>query len=469
MIIREWHDASYVFYSIRQDAGELLSPLIAAMEKSMTFRLGERGLIEEDIPVGCSLHPHFNINCSDCRRVFQERGRIRPFLFRFPDERGGNYLLGVPLGLVPLLLKRDYPLPPPMRDSMGSILEDVDAIRRRAVIDPKAQGVPPTVKLKPQHIDAIQRALLYWRCIIRGIPGAGKTWVAIGLLSSLSPTLRICWLTHTNALLNQSARGKKRKGSRSPLESETGIIREIAEMTQHQFTNIITTCVNYASDAITSDPHNENHQRLAVSLTNFLNMLLVLPSKGEALGWVMNTSNIRGLLASWLALLYSVGLATAVTETPTAVVPDDNTPDVRRRRRIIAENIKEFYTVDAAVSGSVNEILGTIARNIDMATDILAHAINNPTDIVRAMIEPQHPEEQAQKFAQLMQAKLPQILQNPYLATVAGYVFYPAIEEWGMGTGWVCPCEGRKRGHKSKKPCGLLTHRAEALCPQAFL
>jgi len=428
MIIREWHDASHVFYSIRQDAGELLSPLIAAMEKSMTFRLGERGLIEEDIPVGCSLHPHFNINCSDCHRVFQERGRIRPFLFRFPDERGGNYLLGVPLGLVPLLLKRDYPLPPPMRDSMGSILEDVDAIRRRAVIDPKAQGVPPTVKLKPQHIDAIQRALLYWRCIIRGIPGAGKTWVAIGLLSSLSPTLRICWLTHTNALLNQSARGKKRKGSRSPLESETGIIREIAEMTQHQFTNIITTCVNYASDAITSDPHNENHQRLAVSLTNFLNMLLVLPSKGEALGWVMNTSNIRGLLASWLALLYSVGLATAVTETPTDIASGKGI-----RGRDIAETIRQYYTIEDAAGGEMGKIMETIGRNIDMASYILVHAINNPTDIVRAMIEPQHPEEQAQKFAQLMQAKLPQILQNPYLATVAGYVFYPAIEEWGLG------------------------------------
>ncbi len=205
MIVKEWYDASYVSYSIRPDAGELISPLIAAMEKTMTFRLGEKGLIEENIPIGCSLHPNFNINCQECRRVFQERGRIRPFLLLFPDEQRNDYFLKVPLGLVPYLMKRNYPLPPPLRDSMSKVLEEVERILRRVVIDPEAKSVPSTVKLKPQHIDAIQRSLRYWRCTIRGIPGAGKTWVAIGLLSSLSPTLRVCWLTHTNALLNQSA------------------------------------------------------------------------------------------------------------------------------------------------------------------------------------------------------------------------------------------------------------------------
>ena len=123
-----------------------------------------------------------------------------------------------------------------------------------------------------------------------------------------------------------------------------------------------------------------------------------------------------------------MGLATAVTETPTDIASGKGI-----RGRDIAETIRQYYTIEDAAGGEMGKIMETIGRNIDMASYILVHAINNPTDIVRAMIEPQHPEEKAQKFAQLMQAKLPQILQNPYLATVAGYVFYPAIEEWGLG------------------------------------
>ncbi len=225
---------------------------------------------------------------------------------------------------------------------------------------------------------------------------------------------------------------RKRRSAISPLESEDTTIQTIAQMIQNRFNNILSTFTQYASDAIASDPNNKDHQLLAVSLTNFLNMLLVLPSKATALRWVIDIPNIRGLLASWLAFLYSVGFATAVAGTSTIeVVTEERDPSVRNRRKDIAERLRKYYTIETA-TGEVTEIMEAIGRNIDLASDILAQVIKNPTEIVKVIIEPQPIGEAAQKFAQLMQARIHRVIQNPYLVTVARYAFYPSIYEWGL-------------------------------------
>jgi len=199
------YNASFAFYRFSDDEADFVSPLVGAMEKAMTFKLGEMGMIEEDIEVGCSLHPNFNLRCPDCRQVFTERKKIRPFFLKFPQRAGEPYLLVIPLGLLPHLVTRNYPLPQPIYNHILIVLNEMEQRRKEAVIDPEVRSVPPTVKLRAEHVEAIKKALQEWRCIIRGIPGAGKTWVAIGLLSSLAPHLRVCWLTHTNALLQQTA------------------------------------------------------------------------------------------------------------------------------------------------------------------------------------------------------------------------------------------------------------------------
>jgi len=105
--MRARYDASWVYLEFTPAEAPPLSRLVGQMERAMTFRLGERGAVEEEIPVGCSMHPNFDILCQKCRAVFKERGRVRPFALFYPNEAYPNqYLLRFPLGLLPYLLEK---------------------------------------------------------------------------------------------------------------------------------------------------------------------------------------------------------------------------------------------------------------------------------------------------------------------------------------------------------------------------
>jgi len=108
--MRARYDASWVYLEFTPAEAPPLSRLVGQMERAMTFRLGERGAVEEEIPVGCSMHPNFDILCQKCRAVFRERGRVRPFALFYPGEAyPTQHLLRFPLGLLPYLFEKKPP------------------------------------------------------------------------------------------------------------------------------------------------------------------------------------------------------------------------------------------------------------------------------------------------------------------------------------------------------------------------
>ncbi|MEM0238483.1 MAG: DEAD/DEAH box helicase [Ignisphaera sp.] len=201
------YNASYLTLYIAPDGAPQFSQLVGEMERVMTYKMGEMGLVEEDIPVGCARHPNFSITCPACKAVFSERQRVRPFALTFPNEQNPYYTLSVPIGLLPYLLARKFAIPDAARKIFLQVWQIVEE-KHKANLSPSGLVSQDTIKMfieSEPHREAVWRALHTPRATIKGIPGAGKTWVAMSIMANLSRGARICWLTHTRALLKQTA------------------------------------------------------------------------------------------------------------------------------------------------------------------------------------------------------------------------------------------------------------------------
>lgn len=216
--MRATYNASWISVFFGVEEAPRYSRLIGEMERAMTFKLGERGVIDEDIPIGCPQHPNFEITCPRCVVIFRERNRVRPFSLSFPKEGQNYYILRIPTGLMGYLLEKGFSLPDDMRAALNQVSE---IIRKRT-----SKLLLPSGKFEPlseraEHLRTARTALQSPRFIVKGIPGAGKTWVALTIIKNISPTARICWLTHTRSLLNQTA-NRMREHFKEPI----GIVGE---------------------------------------------------------------------------------------------------------------------------------------------------------------------------------------------------------------------------------------------------
>jgi len=221
------YNASWVTAEIEGREASSFSRLVGEMERAMTFRLGERGIVEEDIPVGCPEHPNFDITCPACRRVFNERNRVRPFFLTFPSGGQEIYTLKIPTGLVGYLLEKDFHLPPLYRSGLQEVRRRCAAVLERF----RKSGEVIVLTDNPAHREAVENALNHERAIVKGIPGAGKTWVALSIIANLRKDARICWLTHTRALLSQTT-----ERMRSQFKEPIGTIGEGEVNTRERIT-----------------------------------------------------------------------------------------------------------------------------------------------------------------------------------------------------------------------------------------
>lgn len=199
--MKAFYNASWVNFQFNLDERDTFEPLIARMEWTMTFKRS-MGQVEEEVEVGCPRHRgKIDLTCYACWATLRERTRVRPFVVKQVDRNTVSLI--IPLGLVPFMLEKGYPLQP----HLHSLFLRLNEIMNSKIPDWADEIVPQTgaeLRLLPEHIDAIEKAKRTPRAIIRGIPGAGKTFTAIGLLLCAPSNLRIAWLTHMKTLLEQS-------------------------------------------------------------------------------------------------------------------------------------------------------------------------------------------------------------------------------------------------------------------------
>lgn len=196
------YNASWLTFNFTVEEKEHFEPLIARMEWAMTFKQTEGGKVQEEVPVGCPEHsPRIDLSCYRCWLVLKDRWRRRPFVINTDRERK-NFIFAVPLGLIQLMLERNYPF-----GALRKYFESVNNILWSKLPQWKKEPVPETdaqLMLSPEHLDVIGEMKRNPRLIVRGVPGAGKTFTAIGLLLCAPKDLKICWLTHMRTLKEQS-------------------------------------------------------------------------------------------------------------------------------------------------------------------------------------------------------------------------------------------------------------------------
>lgn len=196
------YNASWLSFIFRRDEKGEFEPLISQMERRMTFKRTEGGNVVEEVSVGCPEHaPNIDLTCSRCWLVLRDRWRRRPFIIN-TDIKKENFVLSIPLGLLEVLLERNYDLrgARPHIQKMKEILYS-KLPKWKETIEPETES---TLMLSPEQLKVVKDMQKHPRLIVRGVPGAGKTFTAIGLLLTAPKDMKICWLTHMQTLKEQS-------------------------------------------------------------------------------------------------------------------------------------------------------------------------------------------------------------------------------------------------------------------------
>lgn len=200
--MKSYYNASWLTFEFSLEEKGNFEPLIARMERVMTFKRADGGKVTEELPVGCPAHdPKVDLSCYKCWVTLLERGRQRPFVLT-ADRQQRTFKLSIPIGLVPLIVERKYPM-----GALEPIFVRAQEILYSKLPEWKDEPIPETevtLMLSPEQLEVIRKMKEHPRLIVRGVPGAGKTFTAIGLLLCAPKDLKICWLTHMRTLKEQS-------------------------------------------------------------------------------------------------------------------------------------------------------------------------------------------------------------------------------------------------------------------------